>query len=129
MILFGGHTNTIDWGWTNKIRKYNIDTNTWETLTTKFDTGSRLAVAYGKGLVKSTLVEHNEYIYRFGGIQGFSYHYRPWLYTSPIYLHLIFDIFYFEISCLRNWIFFLVWTGFLQATQAVKIQFKLQSCA
>ena len=26
---------------------------------------------------------------------------------------------------LMNWIFFLVWTGFLQATQAVKIQFKL----
>ena len=24
-----------------------------------------------------------------------------------------------------NWIFFLVWTEFLQATQAVKIQFKL----
>ena len=44
---------------------------------------------------------------------------------SPIYLHLIFDIFEFEISSLMNWIFFHVWTGFLQATQAVKIQFKL----
>ena len=43
----------------------------------------------------------------------------------PIYLHLIFDILQFEISSLMNWIFFLVWTGFLQATQAVKIQFKL----
>ena len=34
-----------------------------------------------------------------------------------IYLHLIFDILQFEISSLMNWIFFQVWTGFLQATQ------------
>ena len=33
--------------------------------------------------------------------------------------------FQFEISTLMNWISFLVWTGFLQTTQAVKIQFKL----
>ena len=69
----------IEWS----LRKYNIDTNTWGTLTTKFDTGSKLAVAYGNGIVKSTLVEHNGYIYRFGGIQGFSYHYRPCFYTIP----------------------------------------------
>ena len=31
----------------------------------------------------------------------------------PIYLHLIFEILQFEISSLMNWIFFLVWTGFL----------------
>ena len=43
----------------------------------------------------------------------------------PIYLHLIFDILQFEISSLMNWIIFLVWTGLLQATQAVNIQFKL----
>ena len=45
--------------------------------------------------------------------------------TRCIYLHLIFEILQFEISSLMNWIFFLVWTGFLKATQAVKIQFKL----
>ena len=52
---------------------------------------------------------------------------RTWklLDWPPIYLHLIFDIFKFEISSLMNWIFFQVWTGFLQATQAVKIKFKL----
>ena len=38
-----------------------------------------------------------------------------------IYLHLIFDILQFEILSLMSWIFFLVWTEFLQATQAVKI--------
>ena len=43
----------------------------------------------------------------------------------PIYLHLIFDILKFEISSLINWIFFQVWTGFMQATQTVKIHFKL----
>ena len=42
-----------------------------------------------------------------------------------IYLHLIFDILQFEISSLMNWIFFIVWNGLLQTTQAVKIQFKL----
>ena len=81
IILYGGHTNTNDWGWTNALRKYNIDTNTWGTLPMKFDSGSKLSTFYGKGIVKSTLVEHNEYIYQFGGIQGFSYHCRPWLYT------------------------------------------------
>ena len=45
--------------------------------------------------------------------------------SGPIYLHLIFDIFEFEISSLMNWIFFWVWTGFLNPTQAVKIEFKL----
>ena len=50
---------------------------------------------------------------------------RQRLGNPPIYLHLIFDILQFEISSLMNWIFFLVWTGFLQATQAVKIQLKL----
>ena len=30
-----------------------------------------------------------------------------------ICLHLIFEILQFEISSLMNWIFFLVWTGFL----------------
>ena len=40
---------------------------------------------------------------------------------SPIYLYLNFEIF-----SLTNLIFGLVSTGFLQATQAVKIQFKLE---
>ena len=34
------------------------------------------------------------------------------LYYLPIYLHLIFAIFQFEISSLMNWIFFQVWNGF-----------------
>ena len=38
-----------------------------------------------------------------------------------IYLRLIFDILQFEILSLMSWIFFLVWTRFLQATQSVKI--------
>ena len=37
----------------------------------------------------------------------------------------IFYILQFEISSLMNWIFFLVWTGFLQAAQAVKIKIKV----
>ena len=51
--------------------------------------------------------------------------FQPITPSSFIYLHLIFDILEFEISSLMNWIFFLGWTGFLQATQTVKIEFKL----
>ena len=36
-------------------------------------------------------------------------------------LQLVFDILKFEILSLMNWIFFQVWTRFLQTTQAVKI--------
>ena len=43
--------------------------------------------------------------------------------NATIYLQLIFNIIEFDISSLMNWIFFQVWNGFLQATQAVKIQF------
>ena len=40
------------------------------------------------------------------------YSFWPTQPLPPIYLHLIFAIFQFEISSLMNWIFFLVWTGF-----------------
>ena len=43
----------------------------------------------------------------------------------PIYLYLIFDILEFKILSLMNWIFSKFELDFLQATQAVKIQFKL----
>ena len=48
-----------------------------------------------------------------------------WLPSPSIYLHLIFDTIQFEILTLMNWIFFLVWTGVLQATQALKIRCKI----
>ena len=47
--------------------------------------------------------------------------------NPPIYQLSALDVWLFLvwISSLINRIFFLLWTGFLQATQAVKIQFKL----
>ena len=46
-------------------------------------------------------------------IPDFFLHFPNELCYPPIYLNWIFQILQFEISSLMNWIFFLVWTGFL----------------